>query len=70
MSITRQWTPGELIELEWVANRCDIKQERLIAKLNNRDDDASAVDLRNRLRMKKLTAAALRQFCEMMRNGK
>jgi hypothetical protein len=70
MSITRTWTPGELIELEWVANRCDIKQERLIAKLNNRDDDASAVDLRNRLRMKELTATALRQFCEMMRNGK
>ena len=34
----RRWTPGELIDLEHIADQCDRRAEIVVQKLNNQND--------------------------------
>jgi len=63
------WAAGELIELEHAADQCDVRSAHLQKKANDDNDRTPLTTLRAGIRRAEITAAALREFCAIYRQG-
>ena len=65
----KQWSEGDLIELERVAAKCGVRVEDTIEELNRPSSRLETWQARERIRQAELTADALREFVNIKRSG-
>ena len=66
----RFWTPGELLELEHAALAHETRVEKTIVNISSENFKGSWIEEQEKIRRLELTAAALREFCQIQRGEK